>query len=284
LSKIAIVTDSTCDLDRELAEKLNIHILPLKVVYSDHEQYEDGTEITPEEVYARMPQETPSTSMPGPAEIRELFQRLKEAGYTQIVAIHISTGLSSTLDVVRMVAKDFPELEVETIDSKALSLGLGFLVLKAVQLRDLGIKLGEMVEQLEETRKKIKVFFVVKTLEYLKKGGRIGLVSGTLGEVLDVKPIISINEDGKYFTFSKVRGRVKSLAKLKEIVLEKTKGKTVNLAVAHSDALDEAKVLYQELMESTSLKIKESWLGQIGPVMGVHAGPGLIGVAYEELS
>ncbi|NLC77492.1 MAG: DegV family protein [Clostridia bacterium] len=284
LSKIAIVTDSTCDLDRELAEKLNIHILPLKVVFSQEEQYQDGIEITPEEVYARMPHETPSTSMPGPGEIKALFQRLKEEGYTQIVAIHISTGLSSTLDVVKMVAKDFPELEIETVDSKALSLALGFLVLKAVQLRDLGIKFHEIIEQLNQTRQKIKVFFVVKTLEYLKKGGRIGLVSGSLGQVLDVKPIISINEDGKYYTFSKVRGRVKSLAKLKEIVLEKTKGRTVTLAVAHSDALEEAKTLYQELLESTTLKIKESWLGQIGPVMGVHAGPGLIGVAYEELS
>lgn len=284
MSKIAIVTDSTCDLDRELAEKLNIHILPLKVVFSQEEQYQDGIEITPEEVYARMPHETPSTSMPGPGEIKALFQRLKEEGYTQIVAIHISTGLSSTLDVVKMVAKDFPELEIETVDSKALSLALGFLVLKAVQLRDLGIKFHEIIEQLNQTRQKIKVFFVVKTLEYLKKGGRIGLVSGSLGQVLDVKPIISINEDGKYYTFSKVRGRVKSLAKLKEIVLEKTKGRTVNLAVAHSDALEEAKTLYQELLESTTLKIKESWLGQIGPVMGVHAGPGLIGVAYEELS
>lgn len=284
MSKIAIVTDSTCDLDRELAEKLNIHILPLKVVFSQEEQYQDGIEITPEEVYARMPHETPSTSMPGPGEIKALFQRLKEEGYTQIVAIHISTGLSSTLDVVKMVAKDFPELEIETVDSKALSLALGFLVLKAVQLRDLGIKFHEIIEQLNQTRQKIKVFFVVKTLEYLKKGGRIGLVSGSLGQVLDVKPIISINEDGKYYTFSKVRGRVKSLAKLKEVVLEKTKGRTVNLAVAHSDALEEAKTLYQELLESTTLKIKESWLGQIGPVMGVHAGPGLIGVAYEELS
>lgn len=284
MNKIAIVTDSTCDLDQELAEKLNIHILPLKVVYPDGAEYQDGIEITPEEVYARMPEETPSTSMPGPGDIRALFEKLRDEGYQQVIAIHISSGLSGTLDVVRMVAKDFPELEVEIIDSKALSLALGFLVLKAVQLRDLGAKFRENIDELHQARQKIKVFFVVKTLEYLKKGGRIGLVSGSLGEILDVKPIISINEDGKYYTYSKVRGRARSLAKLKEIFKEKTKGKTINLAVAHSDAVEEAKAIYQELLESASCKIKESWFGQIGPVMGVHAGPGLIGIAYEELN
>lgn len=284
MNKIAIITDSTCDLDQEQAEKLNIHILPLKVVYPDGTEYQDGIEITPEEVYARMPEETPSTSMPGPGEIRALFEKLRDEGYNQVIAIHISSGLSGTLDVVRMVAKDFPELEVEIIDSKALSLALGFLVLKAVQLRDIGAKFREIIDELYQTRQKIKVFFVVKTLEYLKKGGRIGLVSGSLGEILDVKPIISINEDGKYYTFGKVRGRARSLAELKEIFKEKTRGKTINLAVAHSDALEEARSIYQELLESASCKIKDSWFGQIGPVMGVHAGPGLIGIAYEELN
>jgi len=282
LTKIAIVTDSTSDLELELAKKLNFHILPLRVVFSDSEQYLDGIEIKPEEVYARMPAETPSTSMPGPAEIRALFKKLQDEGYTQIVTIHISSGLSSTVDVVRSVAQDFPELEIEAIDSKALSMGLGFLVLKAVKMRDLGYKFRDLVEQLYEIQKRVKVFFVVRTLEYLKKGGRIGLVQGTLGEVLDVKPIISINEDGKYYTYSKIRGRAKSLVKLKEIFYDLTRGKTVNLFVAHSDALEEAKAIYDELMENASTKIKESWFGQIGPVMGVHAGPGLIGICYEE--
>lgn len=283
MNRIAIITDSTCDLDRELADKLNIHVLPLKVVFPDGTEYQDGVDITPEEIYAKMPAETPGTSMPGPGEIRALFEKLRDEGYRQVIAIHISSGLSSTLDVVRMVAQDFPELEVEVIDSKALSLALAFLVLKAVQLRDLGIKFREIVEELYRARPRIKVFFVVKTLEYLKKGGRIGLVSGSLGEILDVKPIISINEDGKYYTYGKVRGRGKSLAKLKEIFLEKTKNKTINFAVAHSDALEEAKAIYQELLECTTCKIKESWFGQIGPAMGVHAGPGLVGIAYEEL-
>ncbi len=282
MTKIAIVTDSTSDLELELARKLNFHILPLRVVFSDSEQYLDGIEIKPEEVYARMPAETPSTSMPGPAEIRALFKKLQDEGYTQIVTIHISSGLSSTLDVVKSVAQDFPELEIEAIDSKALSMGLGFLVLKAVKLRDLGYRFRDLVEQLYEAQKRIKVFFVVRTLEYLKKGGRIGLVQGTLGEVLDVKPIISINEDGKYYTYSKIRGRAKSLVKLKEIFYELTRGKTINLFVAHSDALEEAKAIFDELKESTTTKIKETWFGQIGPVMGVHAGPGLIGICYEE--
>lgn len=282
LIKIAIVTDSTCDLSEELVDKFNIHILPLKVVYGK-EEYQDGIEIRPEEVYARFPDEIPSTSMPGPGEVKDLFQRLEDEGYTHVISIHISSGLSGTAEMVRMMAQEFPHLQVEVIDSKGLSLALGFLVLRAAQLRDLGTKFQELIDQLYQARSRIKVFFILKTLEYLKKGGRIGFVQASLGEVLDVKPIISINEDGKYFTLAKVRGRMKSIGKLKEMVLERAREKAVNLAVMHGDAEEEARSLYQDLLGDKAMKIKEHFFGQIGPVMVTHTGPGLIGVAYEEL-
>lgn len=280
--KIAIVTDSTCDLAAEYLAQNDIYVLPLKVVYKDRE-YHDRVDIQPEEIYSRLPGDLPTTSMPGPGEVRELFEQLKAKGYDHIIALHISSGLSGTLNVVRMVAEQFPELKIEIIDSKALSLGLGFLVMKAVQLRDLGAKFADIVQQVLETQQKIKVFFVLKTLEYLKKGGRIGFVQASLGEILDIKPIISINAEGQYYTYAKARGRGMSIKKLKAIILENIQGKKINLAVMHGDAEGECLDVLHDLMQKVGDNIREHFFGQIGPVMVVHTGPGLLGVAYQVL-
>ena len=281
--KLAIVTDSTCDLTSEFLEQNNVTVLPLKVIYKDRE-YLDRIEIQPEDVYSCFAEEIPTTSMPSPGEVRQVFTQLSNQGYTHVLALHISSGLSGTTDVVKMVAQEFPHIKTEVIDSKALSLGLGFLVMKAVQLRDLGAKFNDLVNQIKEAQKKTKIFFVVKTLEYLKRGGRIGLVQASLGDILDVKPIISINEEGKYFTYCKVRGRKRSIAKLKEIFLEHVQGKQVDLAVAHGDAEEECVGLLKDLLKGNGVNIRRHFMCEIGPAMVVHAGPGLLGVAFQEVN
>ncbi|MDS1030167.1 DegV family protein [Bacillota bacterium LX-D] len=278
--KIAIVTDSTCDLEQEYLAQHDIYVLPLKVVFKDR-QYHDRVDLQPKEFYARLAHEIPSTSMPGPGEVAELFSLLESKGYDHVLAVHISSGLSGTFNVVKMVAQQFPNLKVEVIDSKALSLGLGFLVMKAVQLRDLGEKFSDLVKQTKETQKKTKIFFIVKTLEYLKKGGRIGLIQSSLGELLDIKPIISVNEEGKYYTFAKVRGRKKSIEKLKELVLELIQGRKVNLAVAHSDAEEEGRRVLQDLVQAAGDSIQKYFLCELGPGMVVHCGPGLLGIIFN---
>lgn len=279
--KLAIVTDSTCDLGREYLEQHNIYVLPLKIIYGE-KQYYDGVDITPEEICSRFPDEIPTTSMPGPGEVEELFQKLKSKGYDHVICLHISSGLSGTFDVVKMVAKDFPGLNIEVIDSKALSLGLGFLVMKAVQLKELGVKFTELVKQIEEARKRTKIFFVIKTLEYLKKGGRIGFIQASFGDLLDIKPIVSINEGGKYYTYAKSRGRKKSIAKLLDIFQELTAGKKITLAVMHSDAEEECDSLLERILKNSNAIITNHFKGQIGPGMIVHSGPGLLGLAYQE--
>lgn len=279
--KLAIVTDSTCDLASDYLEQHDIYVLPLKVIY-DGKEYYDGIDITPEEVYRRFPDEVPTTSMPGPGEVEELFKKLASKGYDHIICLHISSGLSGTFNVVKMVAKSFPELKIEVIDSHALSLGLGFLVMKAVQLRDLGLKFTELVNQVEEARKKTKIFFVIKTLEYLKKGGRIGFITASFGELLNIKPIVSINEEGKYYTYAKARGRKKSIDKLFEIFQELTAGKKITLAVMHGDAEEECNSFLDRILKSSNAIITNHFKGQIGPGMVVHSGPGLLGFAFQE--
>ncbi|KNZ69378.1 degV family protein [Thermincola ferriacetica] len=278
--KIAIVTDSTCDLEREFIEKNDVHVLPLRIIYQGKE-YRDKIDIEPQEIYERMPGEIPKTSMPGFGEITEVFTKLKEQGFNRILSMHISGGLSGTVNAVQMAARQISEMHIEVLDSKALSLGLGFLVNKAVRLRDAGCVFDEIVEKVKKTRDEIKVFFVVKTLEYLRKGGRIGLIEGTLGDLLNIKPIVSINEEGKYFTYAKVRGRKKSMEELVEIAKEYIREKAVNLAVMHSGAEADAREVREKLLNTNCADIREFFWGQIGPSMVVHSGPGLVGIGIQ---
>ncbi|MDD2498341.1 MAG: DegV family protein [Desulfitobacteriaceae bacterium] len=275
--KIALVTDSTADLTREYIEANNIFVLPLKVVYLERE-YLDRIEIEPSSVYSRLGEEVPSTSMPSMGEVMDLFTRLVKEGYNEVLSIHISSGLSGTFNTIRLAASQFPSLKIEVFDSKSISMGIGFLVQEAAELIKKGNKLSSVLDRIHQVRNDMTVTFVVKTLEYLKRGGRIGYVAATMGSLLDLKPIISVNHEGKYFTLAKVRGRKKSLQKIAELVKEATEKNKLKLIVMHGDALEEAKCLLEEIKQSTG--IGNINLGEVGPVIGVHTGPGVVGVAY----
>ncbi|RJX22136.1 MAG: DegV family protein, partial [Desulforudis sp.] len=240
--KIALVTDSTCDLSLDELAELNFHLLPLKVVYQDR-QYADRVEIQPDEVYATIDEEAPGTSTPSPGEALALFQRLRDEGFTHAISLHLSGGLSGTVDVVRMVSKQIQSMKIEVIDSKGLSMALGYQVMEASRALREGLQFEEIVKHIYGVRGRMKVFFVVKTLEYLRRGGRIGYVQATVGGILDMKPIISINEEGKYFTVAKVRGRKKSIARMAELVAEYGRNKVINLAVVHGGAEEECRGL-----------------------------------------
>ncbi|MFW6000773.1 MAG: DegV family protein [Halanaerobium sp.] len=280
--KIAIVTDSTSDLRKDELNKYGIYSIPLKVIYNDR-QYHDRVDITPSEVYENMETEIPTTSMPSPQEIDDVYSELRDKGYTHIISIHISAGLSATYSNCRMVADQIEGIEVEVIDSQMLSKGLGRLVLYAVELVDSGqYSFNEIIEKVETKKDRIEMIFVVETLKYLKKGGRIGKVSGTIAEMLNIKPIISIDEDGEYYTYDKVRGRSRSLKKMFEIMKSKIKKKKRYIVdVVHAAAEVEAEKLINKFKELPS--IEETFLGEISPVMVVHTGPGLIGIVLTEL-
>ncbi len=273
-SKIAIVTDSACDLNPEMIERYKIEVLPLHIVYKDRE-YLDRINITPQEVYDTIEEEVPKTSLPSLGEITELFKRLTAEGVTHVLAIHISSGLSGTYNAVATIAEEFKNMVIEVIDSKTLSMGLGFPVLEAARERERSWDFYKMIETSKSVIKDIKAFYVLSTLEYLKRGGRIGYVSGTIGELLNIKPIISINEEGKYYTYTKVRGREQSLRRLTEVLSEHVQDKLSNVAIVHGGAEHEARVL--ERTARSLPNVKEIIFGQISPAMGVHTGPGLVG-------
>jgi DegV family protein with EDD domain len=280
LEKIALITDSSCDLPEEIIKKYNIHVLPLRIIFQDGD-FRDRIDITPEQFYNRLNTELASTSMPSVGEAWKLFEKLKEEGYTHVLAILISDGLSGTLRMVEGLKEKVSELgiKLKTIDSKALSLGLGFLVMQAGELLKNNTPLQDTINKIESLVEETKVYFVLKTLEYLRKGGRIGLVEGTIGDILDIKPIISINKEGIYYSVAKVRGRNRSLNKIIDIAKEAIGNRNVFLAVMHGDALEEAQYVMGKLKEAR-LNIVESFIGQTTASMAAHTGPGLIGITF----
>jgi DegV family protein with EDD domain len=278
--KIALVTDSSCDMEKEIKEKYNIQTIPLKIIYNDKE-YDDGVDISPEEVYERFSQEVPKTSMPSQTDIMKVFDRLREEGYKKILSIHLSCNLSGTVDVVKMISKQYDDIEIEVIDSKSVSIGVGMLVHEAARLISQSIPMAEIKDALNKAKDKINVFYCIPVLDYLRKGGRIGLVAATLGTIMDLKPIISVNKDGRYYTCAKVRGRKKSLEKLVEIAMDVMKDKKVNVSVYHGAAKEEALKIKEYLASLPN--VQEIFFGQISPAMVVHTGPGLVGLAIHEL-
>lgn len=279
MKKIALVTDSTCDLPGEIIDKYNIKIMPLKVIYSDGE-YKDKVDIQPEDIYERFSEEVPKTSLPSLGDCIDLFETLKAEGYTHLIVTTISSGLSGTINMMKNAKNTVEGLEIEIIDSKSLSMGLGFPVLEGAKELEKTNDYMKTIQKIKDVISKTDTFYVVETLEYLKKGGRIGRVEGTIGQLLKIKPIISINKEGVYYTYKKIRGRNRSIKAIYDIVKERANKSKINVAIAHGDAYDEAMGLLDNIKKLKN--VEETTFTQISPVLVVHTGPGLIGVIISE--
>ncbi|GMQ62932.1 DegV family protein [Vallitalea maricola] len=280
MKKIAILTDSACDLPDSIIEKYNIKLLPLRIIYHDRE-YRDRIEIKPQEVYDNIEREVPKTSLPVPEDILSAFDSLADEGYTDAVVITISSNLSGTFNLIKLLAKDYERLKIRVYDSKTLGIFLGFVVKEAAAIAHTQKNMEDVINRAKEIRSKLKGCYVLKTLTYLRKGGRIGKVEGTVGEFFNIKPIIGINDEGVYFTIAKVRGRRKSISKIKSMIMEEFKDKKYNIAIIHGGAEEEAKQLYNSIKNIGN--IVEGHISQISPALGVHTGPGLIGYAAYEV-
>ncbi|GMQ60613.1 DegV family protein [Vallitalea sediminicola] len=279
MKKIAILSDSACDLPDSIIKKYNIKLLPLRIIYHDRE-YRDRIEIQPEEVYDNIEKEVPKTSLPVPEDILSAFDSLADDGYTDAVVITISSNLSGTFNLIKLLAKDYERLNIRVYDSKTLGIFLGFIVKEAASLAYTQ-NMDDVINKAKEIRDKLKGCYVLKTLTYLRKGGRIGKVEGTVGEFFNIKPIIGINDEGVYFTIAKIRGRKKSISRLKSMILEEFGDKQYNIAIIHGGAEEEAKQLYDSIKNIGN--IIEGHISQISPALGVHTGPGLIGYAAYEV-
>lgn len=274
MNPIAIVTDSTCDLPTTTVNRFGIEVVPLHI-HMGEETLIDGVNITKEEFYRRLPDfdPAPSTAAPGPDTFIQHFEALAEKGARTILSIHISQALSATIQSARMAAVQFTRIPVIVLDSSQLSLGLGFLVEKAAQLANSDLKVEEIVARLRDLMPRTYVFAALDTLEYLRRSGRMHAAVARFGEILQLKPLVYMNQ-GKP-TAHRVRTRQKAKARLFEWLEER--GPFEQLAVVHAGAQDQA----EELREQARHYHPDGDLPvmQITPVLGANLGVGALGFA-----
>jgi DegV family protein with EDD domain len=275
VGKIALITDSTSDVDKEMIEKYDLKVLPLRIIYKDRE-YIDRVTITPKQVYDNFAQEIPSTSLPSMKDMEDLYLKLEEEGYTHVIAVVISAGLSGTYNTLRLVSENHPSIESCIFDSKSLTIGEAAIVEECGEMIKAHKSYEEIVKALPEIQSRITVYYAVDTLKYLIKGGRIGKVSGTIGEMLNIKPIISITKEGVYYTYAKAKGKKKAISKLVDIAREALEITPCKIWVMHGGAYDEVQK-FSEAIAALPNIIRLSF-GEISPVAGVHTGPGLLGI------
>ena len=274
-AKTAIMVDSGCDISQEFIEQYDIKVLRLKVLYGDR-MYSDGLDIDPLEVYRRFPQEIPTTSTPNMYEVSELVNEIKSEGYEKIIGITISSGLSGTYNAVAMA---FEEEDIETFafDTKNISIGAGLLAMWAAKKLSEGWTFEVVKHGLHDKINDSKVFFYMDTLDYLRKGGRISPAVAIVGKALNLKPIISCNEKGTYYTVSKIRGQHKGLEKLMDSLKDYIGDKKAYLAIMNGDGtryLDVIRARIKEMFPQCEVVVDK----QITATMAIHTGPGLIGV------
>ncbi|MGL4773949.1 MAG: DegV family protein [Clostridium sp.] len=280
MEKIALLTDSSCDLKHEDLKKYNINMLPFRIIYSDRE-YLDKITMSSEEMYKTLEGgEHPTTSLPDLKYSTEVLERLQEEGFTDIIVVTVSSKLSGTYNSIRLFSEDYPKMKFHFFDSKTLGYPVGAICMEVSKLISKGESVVEIMDKLEDIRSRVNGYVTLDTLEYLIKGGRMGRVQGTLGQILNIKPIIHHSEAGELYPYGKARGRKQALSKLRGIVTEYLDKGKCRLWVLNGDALDEAKAFFETFKDHPN--ITDISFETIGAAMGVHTGPKAVGVCILE--
>lgn len=279
IKKVAIITDSSAYLPENIIQELGIHVVPLTLHWGE-DTYRDGEDIRAEEFYARLAEsETiPTTSQTPMGEFERLFKSLLDQDYA-VLAILISSGISGTVESALQAQKAFPDAPLAVVDSRLVSMALGFMVMAAARAAADGASLEACQALAEEIYPKIEVYFTVDTLKYLNKGGRINTAKRLVGSALNIKPIMEIR-NGKIELVESVRSRKKAIARLLELVARDIDGcEHVRIATFHA-AADEDKL---KLMAHAVDRFNpvETVITYVSPVVGAHTGPGTLSIAYQ---
>jgi len=275
---IQIVTDSTGYIPPDLVRKYGIHVAPQVLIWGE-ETLRDGIDILPDAFYERLKTASvmPTTSQATVAEFHEIYQKAAAQG-RPVLAILLSSKLSGTISSAVQAKELVPQVQVEIIDSYATSMAMGYQVLAAARAAESGKGFADVVAVARDAVSKTGVVFVVDTLEFLHRGGRIGGASKLLGTALNLKPVLEL-VDGRIEPVEKIRTKTKAVARMLDMVEARVKGKTkVRLAAIHAAARDEAQALLDEAV--ARLKPVEAFVVEASPVVGTHAGPGTVGLAY----
>ncbi|WP_432137452.1 MULTISPECIES: DegV family protein [unclassified Streptomyces] len=275
---VAIVTDSTAYLPQRTMERHGITAVPLTVVLGD-QALEDGTEISHRALAQALQRRRPvTTSRPGPQLFAETYRKVAESGATDIVSLHLSAELSGTYDAAVVAAREAP-VPVRVVDTGMVAMALGFCALAAAETAESGGTLDEAVTAAEKRAGGTSAYFYVDTLDYLRRGGRIGTAQALLGSALAVKPLLQL-QGGRIEPLEKVRTAAKAIARLEELVAERAGGAPVDIAVHHLAAADRAAALTERLRERVP-RLADLHVSEVGAVIGAHTGPGLLGVVVS---
>lgn len=275
--KIAVITDSGSNLTLQyINSKENLEMVSLLINVND-KFYRDQVEIESEEVYEKLYDIEIKTSLPNLEDFIQAVESLKDKGYTDILVITISSGLSGTLNGFKNALEHIEGINIHFYDSKTLSMAEGYIVKEAISLIEKKLSIEEIISKLDDLRyKNILAMFTVESLKWLRKGGRIGKVEGTIGEILHVKPIIAVNDDGVYHTLSKGFGMKRTFITMRKIFKEHFGNDLIDLTIHYGSNYESAKQIEEKLKED--FNIKEITLNQLTPVLGVHTGPEMIAI------
>lgn len=277
MNKIALITDSTCGLPKEYVNEYDVKVVSLKILYKDKE-FIDGINITPEEVYSKLPKELPTTSMPPVDDITSLYNELIKEGYTQAIVLPVSSGLSGTINSFKLASEEFKDkINTFIFDTKILSMAVGLIVIEVGKMIKKKMNFEDICNIIPKLRENLWMYFTVDTLEYLIKGGRIGKVAGGIGEILNLKPIITMDDNGSYTNYTKVRGSKQAFKKLLDLstdILNKGKGKVIIMTGTMHEEAEKLKEILSSHENTTFI-----YKGTITPAVGIHSGPRLLAVA-----
>ena len=281
--KIALLTDSCSDLEPRLLEEHHIYTIPLRILCKDGE-YLDGVNIRNTDIYERLKAgELPQTSLPSGEDIGKVFAQIAADGYEGVIGIMLSSGLSGTYNLVRLIAEEC-HMDVRIFDSLSGSLGMGMTLMQLAEDIENGMEWEELVERrAPQLIAGTRPFFSVDTLEYLQKGGRIGKVTATAGMLLQIKPLLTFAPDGQLSSVAKVRGRNQVIERLVKLTVEACGDhKRYNLAVANGGAPAEMETLRTKLMAALP-DYDHIWEGEIDGTLSVYIGDGILGTAIQVL-
>lgn len=278
MRKIAIVTDSTAYIPKDLVEKYQIQVVPLRVHWGP-ETYHDGVDIQPAEFYERLKTDrvVPTTAAPSIGDFQQVYQKALESAEA-VVSIHIASQLSATASSAEQAKTLFPDKPIEVIDSTLTSMAMGFMVLAAARAAENGASLEQVTAEARRLINPARIFFTVDTLEYLRRGGRIGAAQAFMGNLMDVKPIMELRE-GRVEPIERVRTKKKAVERIMEMIIQHAESldqAPVRLAVVHALAPEEAAALLD--MVAARLNVVEKITAGFSPVIATHTGPGTLGL------
>jgi DegV family protein with EDD domain len=275
MTKVAVLTDSSACLPTSLIRQYSIHVIPLTVLWGD-EVLRDGLDITSAEFVQRLKEDPvhPSTTQPNPEDFQLIFEQLSSE-YDAIVTPLISSKLSGTVNSAKLAAETFSRVPLRVIDTQSTSMGLGFAVLAAARAAAQGMSLEDIEAAARSAAASARVLFVVDTLEYLHRGGRIGGATKFLGTALSIKPLLHLHE-GRVDALEQVRTKGRAIARMLEIASQFAGGQPARAAVVHAGSPAEARALQAQV--ASLITCEELYTAELSPAISVHTGPGTVGV------